>query len=204
MKTKKHRYCRFFFLPAYLALQLLSVQLIFPQSFFLRMISLIQKHLQILPRISQQQQMKLLLPTAQTPWKNQPMTCSSHPMILHLLKTEQMILPQIALILSVPAKRMIFPIPREMMIFLPERQNRLWPVSWMIHWKLRWPEKEALLLKQISRYLLPSLPHVRYIKAATWRARIILTGLHLWNLILLQVRMVILCAFRAEPLRARS
>lgn len=97
-----------------------------------------------------------------------------------------------------------FPIPREMMIFLPERQNRLWPVSWMIHWKLRWPEKEALLLKQISRYLLPSLPHVRYIKAATWRARIILTGLHLWNLILLQVRMVILCAFRAEPLMARS
>lgn len=153
---------------------------------------------------SQQQQMKLLLPTAQTPWKNQPMTCSSHPMILHLLKTEQMILPQIALILSVPAKSMIFPIPREMMIFLPERQNKLWPVSWMIHWKLRWPEKEALLLKQISRYLLPSLPHVRYIKAATWRARIILTGLHLWNLILLQVRMVILCAFRAEPLMARS
>lgn len=153
---------------------------------------------------SQDQPAKLLLPTAQTPWKNQPMTCSSHPMILHLLKTEQMILPQIAPILSVPAKRMIFPIPREMMIFLPERQNRLWPVSWMIHWKLRWPEKKALLLKQTSRYLLPSLPHVRYIKAATWRARIILTGLHLWNLILLQVRMVILCAFRAEPLMARS
>ena len=64
--------------------------------------------------------------------------------------------------------------------------------------------KKALLLKQTSRYLLLSLPHVRYIKATTWRARIILTGLHLWNLILLQVRMVILCAFRAEPLMARS
>ncbi|MFR6137306.1 MAG: hypothetical protein ACLUI0_12055 [Blautia massiliensis (ex Durand et al. 2017)] len=84
---------------------------------------------------------------------------------------------------------MIFPIPEENDDFSSGETEQALAGILDDSLETQMTREKVLLLKQTSRYLLPSLPHVQYIKATTWRVRIIPTGLHLWNLILLQVRM---------------